>query len=422
MFRAAINDAGRFYLEHNQHPDDPRFKTDGPGRQGDDVGTLPAKNGGQTTKARTAKVRTRRPPPARTAEITADRRKAAEELLAELVDRGETVIQTTTDEDRAYWRKVVDFAKRNGLVPDGKRIEKWQRFDAELHIKLVSGLHPNAKPTGSRIPVPIPESSQLHPLLMPDTRPKNSLYVSEASEPRALRILHALIVEAERRSCVVDWPQQPERGLEIKMDGYSQIISLEEETEVKDVLPTPEDLAEQTTYAWQRVQPELRELRTGRLALTLAEPGKYGKRRRWADRKRWSLEDKLGELLATFEANVQEQRDRQAAAEEERLRRERNWEAAIARARERFHRERRIAALTEQVDSWKRAAEIRAYCDALDAAGLSEKEWVEWARSYADEIDPGLHAAKAPETAEPTNEDLRKYLGRRSPYGPNSTY
>lgn len=43
-----------------------------------------------------------------------------------------------------------------------------------------------------------------------------------------------------------------------------------------------------------------------------------------------------------------------------------------------------------------------------------------WANAYADQIDPTTGPVTGPEEVEPGTEDLRPYLGRWSPYGPES--
>ena len=53
-------------------------------------------------------------------------------------------------------------------------------------------------------------------------------------------------------------------------------------------------------------------------------------------------------------------------------------------------------------------------------SGRSDRDWLAWARAYADEIDPTIGLVAGPEEVEPGPEDLRPYLGRWSPYGPES--
>jgi hypothetical protein len=148
---------------------------------------------------------------------------------------------------------------------------------------------------------------------------------------------------------------------------------------------------------------------------------------KWADRQRWNVEDKLGEVLAEITGRVKAEQDRIAAEAQAKLQRERDWEAAMANARARFQEDRRIEALSEQLDEWKKAAEIRAYCAAVEEAlpanddaakSDAQSRWLEWCRSHADQIDPTRTGVSAPKEIEPRLSDLKSYLGGLSPYGP----
>ena len=118
-WRTTITDAGRYYLEHGHHPD--RLVRVGHVGTSDErrgeAGDEHASSGSETANGR-------RPPPRATAAITAKRRKVAAELVATLQRDGELVHADASREQRDDTRKVVDFAKRNGLVPAGQRIER----------------------------------------------------------------------------------------------------------------------------------------------------------------------------------------------------------------------------------------------------------------------------------------------------------
>lgn len=248
--------------------------------------------------------------------------------------------------------------------------------------------------------------------------------MSEEQTPRALRIMHTLLTEADRRGYETGWAEETELGAELRTKELRLFLTLSEEQDKRDVLPTASELEKAKVYEWQRFQPETRQVPSGRLKLELGTGRSRHPLQWWADRKRWRLEDKLGEVIATIEARVHAERDRLIKEEQARLQRQRDWEAAIDQARQRVHEDRRIKALTTQLDDWETAAKIRDFCAALESASATDtvdaaqKQWREWCRSYADRIDPVVSGAAGPDEIDPHPSDLKPYLGRWSPYGP----
>lgn len=171
--------------------------------------------------------------------------------------------------------------------------------------------------------------------------------------------------------------------------------------------------------------PPLREYEanaTGRLSLELVQSHSVeGRPVKWADRKSWTLEEKLPELLRELEIRAAEERERQRKAKQEAAERERQWNAAMDRARELHAENHRGEVLRDQVARWRTAEEIRAYCDAATASypdDPSTAEWIAWARCYADELDPLRIAPRMPAAPEWVSaEELRPYLDGWDPYG-----
>lgn len=94
------------------------------------------------------------------------------------------------------------------------------------------------------------------------------------------------------------------------------------------------------------------------------------------------------------------------AAEE----RERNWHELMDQAKERLIEAHRAKHLRAQADAWHEADRLRRYCDAIESAHGDDAEtaqWIAWARSYADRLDPLTHPPKMPEPPEPTPEALQ---------------
>lgn len=87
--------------------------------------------------------------------------------------------------------------------------------------------------------------------------------------------------------------------------------------------------------------------------------------------------------------------------------------------------------LREQAGAWREANALRQYCDALErrcdatvgeegADVESARAWLRWARDFAEAIDPLGELPPMPSEPELTPDDLKPYLGRWSPHGPEA--
>jgi hypothetical protein len=73
------------------------------------------------------------------------RRAKAQELIERLFAEGRVRTTDPVDDEVAEWRRVVNYAKRHGLEPAGKRIEKVPYGGPGLELFLADGPHPNAR-------------------------------------------------------------------------------------------------------------------------------------------------------------------------------------------------------------------------------------------------------------------------------------
>lgn len=401
---AEITEAGRFYLERGYHPDRPD-----PQHHRRRSGVAPQS-------------------PHRGREVTVD------DLLSRLA-AGPVRVDSPSEEERAAWRRVVHAARQQRRVPDGLHLRHRGRDRGELVIELVEGEHPAHRAQRERAPlVAVPQDLvETHPVVRSLRGDPGLLDVSAASFERALRLVQALAAEAERHGHTVSVHRAGGPGFWVQVGQRTYQVTMSEEWTLVDELPSPEELAERRTYAWQRVRPHQARRPTGRLTIELPEDWQHRKRRRrWRDTQRWRLDDKLGEILAEIEHRAAVDEQRHAAEAEAKARRQREWQSAMGKARERFIEDHRAAALGKQISAWARAGEIRRYCDAVEQRAVSQREtaeaedlraWIAWARGYADKIDPVLNWSQLwPTDPEIRPEDLRPYLGAWSPYGPEARY
>jgi hypothetical protein len=408
-WQARITEAGRHYLVHGAY---------------------------QQPAAKASSSRTRRPvpatPPSKRAVAGKDRLViAGEELLRRLHDAACMLrIADPNDEERAAWRRAIHAAKQRGLIPAGTHLRHSGRDRDDLVIELVDGAHPGARYwKGERPQVEVPRTLETpHPVVAEPQRRTDLIAVSPESRSRALSLVQALVEEALRREHVVHLDESGAPGFCVVIGRWPYRLVMSEEWTTVDQLPTIKELDATGAYEWQRIRPERQTVPSGRLTLELPDDWRYrGRPRRWGDRQRWRLDDKLRDILAEIEARAALAEERQVAKEQAAAERHRQWEQAVAQARQQLIIDRGAEALRAQVEGWEQAHRIRTFCEALVRAAPGNAEltadarsWLQWVQAYADSLDPFTPGVPvAPEDRKITPEDLRPYLGRWSPYGPD---
>lgn len=266
------------------------------------------------------------------------RRAKAQELIERLVAEGRVRITDPDDDEVAEWRRVVNYAKRHGLEPAGRRIEKVPYGGPGLELFLAEGPHPNArsqraKASGGLVPVPA-RLGQLHPMVTALKDDASRLVMPSALRRRSLLLLQGLAAEAVRRGYEVRKARSSffprEGGVDAAVDGYAYTVTIRPEF--------PES-ADPDCSA--RVVVELAHGLTGR-------PG------RWLYRKSRTLEEALGVILGEIEAraveDAQRRQDEQQAGTECEVR----WQAAMDVAKERAVREQLAQMLREEAGAGRR--------------------------------------------------------------------
>ncbi|SEO50340.1 hypothetical protein SAMN05216267_1028102 [Actinacidiphila rubida] len=122
---AKVTDAGTFYIKHGHHPDDPAHA-------GEEK-TVEGEVAGSTRSTSYAD----RP-------VALGRRTEARDLIKRLVTDRRVTFTEPEDATVSEWRRVIDYAKRHSLIPEGKRIETLRMWNRDLQIRLVEGPHPTA--------------------------------------------------------------------------------------------------------------------------------------------------------------------------------------------------------------------------------------------------------------------------------------
>jgi hypothetical protein len=393
-----VTAAGRFYLRHGRHPHDPTYAGDGV--QAVSVGSsVPTKSGAR----REATGRKRSPMPHNERPVARARRAKAQELVARLVAEGRVRFADPDDDEVAEWRRIVDYAKRHGLEPQGRRIEKVRFGTRGLEMFLAEGPHPNSRsqrPKADASVVPVPSRlSHLHPAVAALRDNDGQLDIPPVLRRRSFLMLQALAAEAVRRGHEVrqgrSYYSRREGGVEVVVGGFACTVSVRQE------FP-------------QSTNPE----RSARLVVEL-DHGRSGPSGRWRDRKARVLEDALGTILGKIEARALEDVQRRESKERTRAEREGRWRTSMEEAKKRAVRDRLAEVLREEAGRWQEAAVLGDYCDALERrlaessstedepALESARHWLEWAREFVCAINP---LNRLPEM--PTLRGANRLLGR----------
>jgi hypothetical protein len=124
-----------------------------------------------------------------------------EQLVADvLAAGGRLALPDETARGGVNWRQRAYAAQRSGKVPEGKHLSV-SRTKERFEISLVDG------DTGNELgadAVPVPSRLSKYHRVAQEFRNRTSLHeVSRKALPRALRIVHALAMEAERRGYAV---------------------------------------------------------------------------------------------------------------------------------------------------------------------------------------------------------------------------
>jgi hypothetical protein len=234
-----------------------------------------------------------------------------------------------------------------------------------------------------------------------------SLSVTLGTVDRALCIMDALIKALDERGYAVEVKSTEQSGSTAASTmvrvGEEQVdISLDERV---DRVERPRDPKDKSLYYSKQYD----YVATGRLVFRIPQ-AYHGVRASWADGAKQRLEECLNDMVVGIVAAAealkalrleQEARHREYLAAEER-----RQEAE----RKRQEESARIRALESSVIAWRRAATIRQYVEAMreaaEASGVADAdspltEWLRWAESYADRVDPTKHALDVPADPDP---------------------
>lgn len=225
--------------------------------------------------------------------------------------------------------------------------------------------------------------------------------VGEASLPRALRIMDALLKALDARGMPVRIEPDGKRHSYVKLQGEQLAIRLVENTSRTEREPTAEERRYKKQHGYVYLPDRYSYQATGVLKLGVLG---YGSdlQNVVADGKHQRIEQRLNDFVVKLEAEAV-RRKRHAEHLE---RQHRHWEEQERIRHEREERQRkeveRLKGLEQEAGNWRRAEQIRTYVAAAEAKQIQEQGvvdagsefglWLAWARHKADWLDPLIGA------------------------------
>jgi hypothetical protein len=245
-----------------------------------------------------------------------------EQLVADVVAAGGVLDEDELDrETRQRLRELVRNANRFNKVPAGKRLarrgvpdEQGSYFSRRWQVLLEDGPEGTDAPL---VPVPVPVSEEIkrYHSAVAAIRKADALWMKGEARTRAMRILHVIAVEAERRGCVVarhvPKPVDDRRSatevwhLLLTREGDTVPLRISEEADRIEHVATARELAEQERHPWSRIASH-DSVPSGRLRVDVGGGQQSDRRSFWADRVSWRLEDKLPEAFREIAVRLHE--------------------------------------------------------------------------------------------------------------------
>lgn len=433
---ASVTYAGAHYLEHGSYPpsDEPP------------VAVAAARRSRHTTS-----------PKLDLSEGASDTLAEAAALIKQLQEQGPLTVADPEESVRARYRRVLHACRVHYLVPEGQELRFTGRSSGDIVIMLSTGSAADTsnwdriRTTARTVTTNL---EALRSALESSTVLKS---VGEGLRSRAIEVVLALAMELrahELRLGVNVKLKTPK--LFIQVDTRRRSLELTELLEDVPHVPTDAERREILRSPWKQI-PKFDSVPSGRLHLKIERDGShkvdlgrqsYSYERNsdsWSDEKKKPLENRVREIARAIKKGVVDDAD--AAAREKQRRAEAHEahereKAAERRAREEVRERARAKTLLVQrevifaraFESWRGAQELRDFARKLEAEASAKglladrprlREWLEWARSRADDIDPIVNLEHLDDDvfdAEPSAKDLRPHMEGWDPSAPHKDY
>ena len=217
------------------------------------------------------------------------------------------------------------------------------------------------------------------------------IQVSKAMLNRALRIMDALIKALVSRGQKVETTNEGQFSTKFIIERTAVNVRLVEKIDRAENVGSE---AEKSSWDWKRFSFKP----AGELFFEIDNYRARGCRKKWFDSPRSPLEDQLNDIIIGLydvaEASHNAVLQREKEVEQQRIK---ETQRLIAE-REKAAESERLATLEKQCDLWVKSQNLRLFIQAYEDhltkqsgsidPGGPEAKWLDWARKYADEIDP----------------------------------
>lgn len=352
---------------------------------------------------------------------------AATALWARLLASGGALTIDTASES-GEWNKIFWAAERSPARPEGKTLKRQQAYGSRFSIAVVV----NYAELVEVKPVPIPTRLKpSHQVVAKFLNDKDWQYVSADLVKRAALILQALADEAPLRGLSVKdtnarigveerslWRAHmviagPEHGYRIRI---SEVSAPHAPRRRRYYGNKPARMPEWIAQRDSEFVP------TGQLELRVFGQGTHVNATPYRDSRSRSVEEKLPQVFQSFEIYaMQREQQRQEWVKDSAAREVlRAAEMEKAQALYRTVTLRQVA--REQADRWRQATELDAFATEIERRAQALEPdpkanalvWAAEVRSAARGVDPLDGPIGIPTIKDPTEAELRPYLGRWS--------
>jgi hypothetical protein len=235
-------------------------------------------------------------------------------------------------------------------------------------------------------------------LLKPRLQGTLDLRIGPNSLERALRIMDALLKALEGRGHQVSIKKEGPNSTSVSISGETIEFGIEEKLNRRERELTPVQKKEKEKSPWMYSRVEYDYTPSGNLFLKIKNTDGAGVRKTWTDGINQRIERSLNSfIIGLIKAGEAIKADRL-----ERERRNREWEEerkrSAERERRRYEEGLKIQAMDKEIATWQKSQQIREYVKAVEDAVLKKRgeiqtgseldQWLRWAKSYADRIDP----------------------------------
>jgi hypothetical protein len=265
-----------------------------------------------------------------------------------------------------------------------------------------------------------------HPIIA-EARDKNRLPVSKRGISRAVRIAHALVIACEQQGWTVQskdkaltrWghPWSDKALFVVDTGEYRQGVYMAEENDRSEHVLTVYEQKQKDRYGYSYA-PKYDYTASGRLFLEI-ESRYSGRRQKWADRQRWTIEEKLGQIIDEIEARSLLEREDRLERERKEAERQQRVDVAVAEATALYQEEHREQMFLDELARWHEANQRREYLTAMTdkddsltdpEARREAQQWLDWCQERVTASDPLEGEIRLPNEVAPSEQELRPLL------------